>query len=257
MDADEVIAEAPALDHLLPAVRQAALLPATERIQRVRAERWIGYSKAHEALDKPEQLFTHPPRQRMPNLLLIGPTNNGKTMIIEKFRRLHPAAQLEELFCRRGAAGDCADTLVAIWKAVGCQPYAGLTVSKPFERLTLEQQRDALRAVGRLLHDLPESLQQHMPLTPWGSRRLQGLPSALYQMCCPSHVVHHGTPPSIRATPFSPQQIVAALEELAPSDEGAEQLIRFITAYSRRQTSEELWQLIDDIRASPASNPRR
>ncbi len=26
----------------------------------------------------------------MPNLLLIGPTNNGKSMIIEKFRRAHP-----------------------------------------------------------------------------------------------------------------------------------------------------------------------
>ena len=26
----------------------------------------------------------------MPNLLLIGPTNNGKSMIIEKFRRTHP-----------------------------------------------------------------------------------------------------------------------------------------------------------------------
>lgn len=26
----------------------------------------------------------------MPNLLLVGPTNNGKSMIIEKFRRLHP-----------------------------------------------------------------------------------------------------------------------------------------------------------------------
>ena len=31
----------------------------------------------------------HPKRQRMPNLLLIGPTNNGKSMIIEKFRRTH------------------------------------------------------------------------------------------------------------------------------------------------------------------------
>lgn len=27
---------------------------------------------------------------RMPNLLLIGPTNNGKSMIVEKFRRMHP-----------------------------------------------------------------------------------------------------------------------------------------------------------------------
>ena len=25
----------------------------------------------------------------MPNLLLIGPTNNGKSMLIEKFRRTH------------------------------------------------------------------------------------------------------------------------------------------------------------------------
>src|SRR5690554_7016067 len=28
----------------------------------------------------------------MPNLLLVGPTNNGKSMIIEKFRRTHPAS---------------------------------------------------------------------------------------------------------------------------------------------------------------------
>lgn len=43
MDTDEVSAEAPVLDHLLPAVRQAALLPAAERIQRVRAEQldWL------------------------------------------------------------------------------------------------------------------------------------------------------------------------------------------------------------------------
>jgi hypothetical protein len=28
----------------------------------------------------------------MPNLLLVGPTNNGKSMIVEKFRRTHPAS---------------------------------------------------------------------------------------------------------------------------------------------------------------------
>ena len=91
MDTDDIVAEAPTLDHLLPAVRRTALLPASERIERVRAERWIGYPKAHDALAKLEQLLSHPPRQRMPNLLLVGPMNNGKTMIIEKFRRLHPS----------------------------------------------------------------------------------------------------------------------------------------------------------------------
>jgi hypothetical protein len=29
----------------------------------------------------------------MPNLLVVGPTNNGKTMIVEKFRRGHPPTQ--------------------------------------------------------------------------------------------------------------------------------------------------------------------
>ena len=32
----------------------------------------------------------------MPNLLLVGPTNNGKTMIVEKFRRAHPAIAATE-----------------------------------------------------------------------------------------------------------------------------------------------------------------
>jgi GTPase SAR1 family protein len=27
----------------------------------------------------------------MPNLLIVGPTNNGKTMIVEKFMRNHPS----------------------------------------------------------------------------------------------------------------------------------------------------------------------
>lgn len=164
---------------------------------------------------------------------------------------------IEELFCRQGAAGACAETLVAIWKAVGCRPYASLTVSKPFERLTLEQQRDTLRAVGRLLSDLPDSLQRHMPPTPWERRHYQRLPSAVHQMCRPSEVVYRGALPSIRMRPSSPSQIVAAIEELAQSDEGAEQLIRFITAYCSWQTPEELWRLIDDIRAFTASHPRQ
>jgi type II secretory pathway predicted ATPase ExeA len=67
-----------------------ARLPDGERVARIRAERWIGYSRAVEALARLEALYEWPTRQRMPNLLLIGPTNNGKSMIIEKFRRGHP-----------------------------------------------------------------------------------------------------------------------------------------------------------------------
>jgi hypothetical protein len=42
------------------------------------------------ALAECEELMKFPKRSRMPNLLVVGPTNNGKTMIVEKFRRAHP-----------------------------------------------------------------------------------------------------------------------------------------------------------------------
>lgn len=80
------------LSHLLPAAQGLARRSAEERIQRIRADRWIGYPRAVEALDRLETLYEWPSKQRMPNLLLVGTTNNGKSMIIEKFRRSHPAS---------------------------------------------------------------------------------------------------------------------------------------------------------------------
>jgi hypothetical protein len=78
------------LSHLHAAARPVARLPAGERRRYARADRWLGYTRATEALNQLETLFAWPSTQRMPNLLLIGPTNNGKSMIIEKFRRAHP-----------------------------------------------------------------------------------------------------------------------------------------------------------------------
>jgi hypothetical protein len=75
--------------HLLPQVRSLADAPAEIRIQRIRADRWIGYARAEAALAAMDDLLTFPKRTRMPNLLLVGPSNNGKTMIIEKFKRDH------------------------------------------------------------------------------------------------------------------------------------------------------------------------
>jgi hypothetical protein len=78
-----------AYDHLLPAVRALADAPDEVRIRRIRTDRWIGYARAESALGQMEDLLAFPQRTRMPNLLLVGPSNNGKTMIIEKFRRTH------------------------------------------------------------------------------------------------------------------------------------------------------------------------
>ena len=76
---------ASAFDHLLPVVREAAMLPDLERIHLLRTDRWIGYPRARDVLGRLAELMGWPPKARMPNLLLIGPTNNGKTKIINRF----------------------------------------------------------------------------------------------------------------------------------------------------------------------------
>lgn len=78
------------LSHLRPSAQKLVRLPAPERIERIRADRWIGYTRALQALNRLDTLYNWPGKQRMPNLLLIGPTNNGKSMIVERFRRQHP-----------------------------------------------------------------------------------------------------------------------------------------------------------------------
>jgi type II secretory pathway predicted ATPase ExeA len=76
--------------HLHSAIRPFAEEDNESRIRRIRTDRWITYSRAEVVLTAMEDLLTFPKRTRMPNLLLVGPTNNGKTMIVEKLRRAHP-----------------------------------------------------------------------------------------------------------------------------------------------------------------------
>lgn len=60
------------------------------RIQWLQQPRWIGYTKAQQALERLEHLLHQPPTQRMPNLLLIGETNNGKSTISHHFADRYP-----------------------------------------------------------------------------------------------------------------------------------------------------------------------
>lgn len=77
--------------HLNERAGAALYLSDEERIYQIRSPRWIGYTRAKEILSKLEELFTHPKQHRMPNLLIVGDTNNGKTMIVNRFQTLHPA----------------------------------------------------------------------------------------------------------------------------------------------------------------------
>jgi hypothetical protein len=81
------------LDHLSPEIQELANKPGEVRIDRILADRWIGYTRANDAIEMLEWLLRHPKRMRMPNLLLVGPTNNGKTVITERFRRQHGRAR--------------------------------------------------------------------------------------------------------------------------------------------------------------------
>ena len=76
------------LSHLKTAAQSTAQLPNSERVARIRADRWIGYPRASAALEHLDTLLDWPKKQRMPNLLIVGQTNNGKSMIIEKFHRI-------------------------------------------------------------------------------------------------------------------------------------------------------------------------
>lgn len=77
--------------HLNDAAIASLVLSDADRIYRIRSERWIGYPKAKQVLAKLEDLLIYPRVQRMPNLLIVGDTNNGKTMLAQRFKSLHPA----------------------------------------------------------------------------------------------------------------------------------------------------------------------
>lgn len=62
-----------------------------ERIKKIRSPRWIGYPEAQKVNARLEDLLTYPKSHRMPNLLVVGDTNNGKTMLVQRFCDAHPA----------------------------------------------------------------------------------------------------------------------------------------------------------------------
>lgn len=77
------------MKHLTEAAAKLLDLEKEERIEKIRATRWIGYPTAKKALNKLDDLLTYPKSHRMPNILIVGDTNNGKTMLVKRFCSLH------------------------------------------------------------------------------------------------------------------------------------------------------------------------
>lgn len=64
-----------------------------ERIRAIRAGTWLAYRRAREILELMEGLLDYPKIIRMPNILLVAPSFNGKTSILRRFLDNHPPSQ--------------------------------------------------------------------------------------------------------------------------------------------------------------------
>lgn len=77
------------MDHLNKDIVGALELSDDKRISMIRKSMWIGYPRAIAIMNKLEDLLIYPPNHRMPNILVVGDTNNGKTVIVNKFSDRH------------------------------------------------------------------------------------------------------------------------------------------------------------------------
>lgn len=71
--------------HIHPDFQHILHLSDPERLAFLDQPRWIEYRLAKQIQDTLQGLMNKPVRPRMPNLLLVGDSNNGKTTIIRRF----------------------------------------------------------------------------------------------------------------------------------------------------------------------------
>jgi len=67
-----------------------------DRLQFLDQPRWVGYGAAHRILETLQGLMHKPKRPRMPNLLIVGDSNQGKTTLIHRFYELCGQGYVDE-----------------------------------------------------------------------------------------------------------------------------------------------------------------
>lgn len=82
--------------HIHPDFQHIMGLSTKERLAFLDEPRWVGYDTAQLIMDSLFALMDKPKRPRMPNLLIVGDPNNGKTTIIRRFFDLCGTAYVNE-----------------------------------------------------------------------------------------------------------------------------------------------------------------
>lgn len=78
--------------------RALELLDASDEERLIHIEKpvFFPYKHASDILEEMEDLLIHPKTNRMPNLLIVGRSDNGKTEILKEFLKRHPAEDRPE-----------------------------------------------------------------------------------------------------------------------------------------------------------------
>lgn len=85
------------INNLLSKVQEILKLSNEERIDFILEEKWITYPLSKEILEQLTFLLNHPKKSRMPCMLLVGNTNNGKTSLINKFLKDNAPYETQEV----------------------------------------------------------------------------------------------------------------------------------------------------------------
>lgn len=77
-------------EYLSKTAREKLHLSDQERIRDIQTGYWISYPSAKSVIERLEYLLNHPQINRMPCLLIVSDTNNGKSSIIAKINAMYP-----------------------------------------------------------------------------------------------------------------------------------------------------------------------
>lgn len=82
--------------HIHEKFRHLVFADKATRISFLQEPRWVSYTVADKTFERLNELLNAPKRDRMPNLLLIGDSNNGKTTLIRRFVKLNGEPFIDE-----------------------------------------------------------------------------------------------------------------------------------------------------------------